>query len=135
MPFTIPNVNAVLRAVKMSRQRGGSAARMADLEESNELLRNQAERLAHQTNEARELAHELALTNAELRAVISEAKKAWAAADAANRSKAEFLAVMSHELSTPLNSTAGYGDLLATALRGPPTDAQPSDPAQIKPSQ
>ena len=40
----------------------------------------------HQTNEARELAHELALTNEELRAVISEAKKAWAAADAANRS-------------------------------------------------
>ena len=135
MPFTIPNVNAVLRAVKMSRQRGGSAARMADLEESNELLRNQAEELAHQTNEARELAHELALTNAELRAVISEAKKAWAAADAANRSKAEFLAVMSHELRTPLNSIGGYVDLLEMELRGPLTDAQKSDLGRIKRSQ
>src|SRR5438270_12006046 len=135
MPFTIPNVNAVIRAVKLTRQREGEAARMADLEESNELLRSQAEELAHQTNEARELAHELALTNEELRAVISEARKAWAAADAANRSKAEFLAVMSHELRTPLNSIGGYVDLLDMELHGPLTAPHKTDLARIKRSQ
>jgi signal transduction histidine kinase len=108
---------------------------MAALEESNSLLQTQARELEHQTKEARELAHELALTNEELRAVISEAKKAWAAADAANRSKAEFLAVMSHELRTPLNSIGGYVDLLELELRGPLTAAQRSDLARIKRSQ
>ena len=135
MPFTFSKVNAVIRAVRLSRQREVAAARMAALEESNTLLQNQARQLEHQTNEARELAHELALTNEELRAVISEAKKAWAVADAANRSKAEFLAVMSHELRTPLNSIGGYVDLLEMELRGPLTDAQKSDLSRIKRSQ
>src|SRR6266567_7057206 len=135
MPFTFSKVNAVFRAVRMSRQREVEAARVAALEESNHLLKSQAEELAHQTNEARELAHELALTNEELRAVISEAKKAWAAADAANRSKAEFLAVMSHELRTPLNSIGGYVDLLEMELRGPLTEAQKADLGRIKRSQ
>jgi signal transduction histidine kinase len=119
----------------MSRQREIAAARMAALEESNHLLQTQARQLEHQTNEARELAHELALTNEELRAVISEARKAWAAADAANRSKAEFLTVMSHELRTPLNSIGGYVDLLEMELRGPLTHAQKSDLGRIKRSQ
>src|SRR5204863_7246465 len=78
---------------------------------------------------------ELARPNEELRAVISEARRAWAAADAANRSKAEFLAVMSHELRTPLNSIGGYVELLEMELRGPLTDAQRADLARIKRSQ
>jgi signal transduction histidine kinase len=135
MPFTFSKVNAVIRAVRMSRQREVAAARMAALEESNNLLQDQARKLEHQTNEARELAHELALTNEELRAVISEAKKAWAAADSANRSKAEFLTVMSHELRTPLNSIGGYVDILEMELRGPLTDPQKADLARIKRSQ
>ena len=105
MPFTFSKVNAVIRAVRTSRQREAEAA------------------------------HELALTNEELRAAISEAKKAWAAADSANRSKAEFLAVMSHELRTPLNSIAGYIDLLEMELHGPLTDAQRSDLSRVRRSQ
>ena len=105
MPFTFSKVNAVIRAVRMSRQREA------------------------------ETAHELALTNEELRAAISEAKKAWAAADSANRSKAEFLAVMSHELRTPLNSIAGYVDLLEMELHGPLTEAQRRDLARVRRSQ
>ena len=135
MPFTFSKVNAVIRAVRMSRQREVAAARVAALEESNHLLQAQARQLEHQTSEARELAHELALTNEELRAVITEARKAWAAADLANRSKAEFLTVMSHELRTPLNSIGGYVDLLEMELRGPLTEAQKSDLARIKRSQ
>jgi signal transduction histidine kinase len=105
---------------------------MAALEESNHLLQAQARQLEHQTKEARELAHELALTNEELRSAMSEARNAWQAADAANRSKAEFLAVMSHELRTPLNSIGGYVDLLEMELRGPLTDSQKSDLQRIK---
>lgn len=132
MPFTFSKVNAVIRAVRLSRQREVAAARLAALEESNHLLQTQARQLEHQTKEARELAHELALTNEELRSAMSEARKAWQAADAANRSKAEFLAVMSHELRTPLNSIGGYVDLLEMELRGPLTDSQKSDLQRIK---
>ena len=135
MPFGFSKVNAVIRAVRMSRQRDVEAARMAALEESNHLLQTQARQLEHQTSEARELAHELALTNEELRAVISEARKAWAIADAANRSNAEFLAVMSHELRTPLNSIGGYVDILGMELHGPLNESQKSDLDRIKRSQ
>jgi signal transduction histidine kinase len=132
MPFTFSKVNAVIRAVRLSRQREVAAARMTALEESNHLLQEKARQLEHQTREARELAHELALTNEELRSAMSEARKAWQAADSANRSKAEFLAVMSHELRTPLNSIGGYVDLLEMELRGPLTDSQKSDLQRIK---
>ena len=135
MPFTFSKVNAVIRAVRMSRQRDAKAARLAALEESNSLLQIQARQLENQKNQAKELAHELALTNEELRAAISEAKKAWSAADIANRSKAEFLAVMSHELRTPLNSIGGYVDLLEMELHGPLTETQRSDLGRIRRSQ
>jgi signal transduction histidine kinase len=108
---------------------------MAALEEANKLLQAQAAQLEEQTQQARELAHELALTNEEMRAAINEVEKARAAADAANRSKAEFLAVMSHELRTPLNSIGGYVDLLELELRGPLTDGQRADLQRIKRSQ
>jgi signal transduction histidine kinase len=135
MAFIPPKVKAVLRAVRISRQRELAAARMAALEEANKLLQTQAHQLESQTREARELAHELALTNEEMRAAINEVEKARAAADAANRSKAEFLAVMSHELRTPLNSIGGYVDLLEMELKGPLTDGQRGDLQRIKRSQ
>ena len=135
MPFAFSKVNAVIRAVRLSHHRELAAARMAALEETNQMLQTQARELENQKNEARELAQELALTNEELRSVISEARKAWQAADAANRSKAEFLAVMSHELRTPLNSIGGYVELLEMEMRGPLTEAQKSDLARIKRSQ
>jgi signal transduction histidine kinase len=135
MGFILPKVNAVLRAVRMSRRRELAAARMAALEEANNRLQTQARQLEEQTQEARELAHELALTNEEMRAAINEVEKARATADAANRSKAEFLAVMSHELRTPLNSIGGYVDLLEMELKGPLTDGQRADLHRIKRSQ
>jgi signal transduction histidine kinase len=135
MGFSFSKLGAVMRAVRISRQRDLAAARMAALEEANTLLKEQAQQLEHQTTEARELAHELALTNAEMRAAISEVEKARAAADTANRSKAEFLAVMSHELRTPLNSIGGYVDILDTGLRGPLTEEQRADLQRIKRSQ
>ncbi len=135
MGFTFSKVNAVIRAVRMSRQRELTAARMEALEEANRLLKEQARQLEEQTSEARELAHELALTNEEMRSAINEVEKARAAADLANRSKAEFLAVMSHELRTPLNSIGGYVDILDIGLRGPLTEGQRADLQRIKRSQ
>ncbi len=135
MPIPFAKINALFRGLLSSRKRQLADARLADLEEANYLLQRQARELELQTNEARELAHELALTNEELRTVASEARNAWRSADAANRSKAEFLAVMSHELRTPLNSIGGYVELLEMEMRGPLSDAQKADLQRIKRSQ
>ena len=61
---------------------------------------------------------------AEQERLLREADGARAAAEAANRTKDEFLAMMSHEFRTPLNAIAGHVQLLTLGIHGPLTDAQ-----------
>jgi PAS domain S-box-containing protein len=58
-----------------------------------------------------------------------------AEAEAANRTKSEFLAALSHELRTPLNAIGGYVDLMLEGIRGPLTDAMRQDLDRIRRSQ
>jgi PAS domain S-box-containing protein len=47
-----------------------------------------------------------------------------AAAESANRTKAEFLTAMSHELRTPLNAIGGYAELMEMGVAGAVTEQQ-----------
>lgn len=71
------------------------------------------------TRELREVAARLEEQVRERIQAENEAKKARAAAEAANAAKGDFLATMSHEIRTPLNGVLGYADLLAESSLPP----------------
>jgi PAS domain S-box-containing protein len=56
-------------------------------------------------------------------------------AEAANRAKSDFLALLSHEFRNPLQAIFGYTELLEREIHGPLTDAQRVDLRRIQQSQ
>ena len=68
-------------------------------------------------------------------ATAIENARLYADAQAANRTKSDFLATMSHELRTPLNAIAGYAELLLMGVRGSISDDQRRDLVRIRQNQ
>ena len=94
----------------------------------------------------RELNHELELRVASRTAQLAAAnrikdefllseRRAREEAEAANRAKSDFLALLSHEFRTPLQAIFGYTELLEREIHGPLTDAQRGDLLRIQQSQ
>ena len=68
--------------------------------------------------------HDLKQIQAERTQLLLVAQAARAEAEAANRSKDEFVAVVAHELRSPLNSIAGWAQLLRTRQFDPAVTAK-----------
>lgn len=54
-----------------------------------------------------------------MRALLEQRERDVIRGEAANRAKANFLAVMSHELRTPLNAIIGFSDVISREIMGP----------------
>ena len=61
-----------------------------------------------------------------------ELLRAKKAVEAASAAKSRFLAMMSHDLRTPLGAISGYAELISLGVRGPVTDEQAADLTRIK---
>lgn len=66
--------------------------------------------------------------------LVSE-REAREEAEGANRTKSDFLALLSHEFRTPLQAIFGYTEVLEREIHGPLTDAQRGDLHRIQQSQ
>jgi len=67
--------------------------------------------------------------------LLTGERKAREEAEVANRVKADFLALLSHEFRTPLQAIFGYTELLERQIHGPLNDAQLKDLRRIQQSQ
>jgi PAS domain S-box-containing protein len=68
--------------------------------------------------------HDLKLIEADRAQLLAESQAARAEAEAANRSKDEFVAMVAHELRSPLNAILGWAKLLQTRTLDPATTAK-----------
>ena len=91
---------------------------------AEQVARSEGE-LRRRLEEARALADSMEQAN-----VLAE--HAREEAQAANRTKSEFLATMSHEIRTPINAVIGYTELLNLGIPDPPTDRQREYIARIE---
>jgi len=64
------------------------------------------------------------LRNRQLESVREELERNLEELGEATRTKDRFMAVMSHEMRTPLNAVLGYADLLEMGIGGPMSDSQ-----------
>ena len=92
---------------------------IAEHKRTEEALRASERNLQEQITELEKAQQILRTQSAEMAQIAEELKTARDEAQAANRTKSEFLATMSHELRTPLNAIIGFSEMIKIETLGP----------------
>lgn len=100
-------------------------------------LENQQLRELNRDLERRVASHteQLAAANRLKNELLASERKARNEAESSNRIKSDFLALLSHEVRTPLQAIFGYTELLEREIHGPLTDPQRRDILRIRQSE
>ncbi len=96
-------------------------------ESEQEILRLNAEletRVGERTRELAQVNRHVAAINEQLTATNNRLRERNRQLDEATRAKSDFLAAMSHDLRTPMNSILGFSGILLQDLAGPLTGEQ-----------
>ncbi len=94
-------------------------ARLDDLKQQAEVLRESETRFHHTASESAQLTDQLREANERLVVGTLRAQTMSEVAEEANHLKDEFLATVSHELRTPLNAILGWARMLASQQSPP----------------
>lgn len=101
---------------------------LGELARAFELMADQVEssqdELQTRYHDARDMAATIEDANRRLESAMETTERALAEAEAASRTKSEFVATMAHELRTPMNAVIGYAELLELGLAGPLSEGQ-----------
>ena len=121
-------IKQLLAAIEQTRSGRLSRVTWQSQDELGQVIAAYNEMVAQiesRTNEIEAARREAETLNADLTSEIAERQRAELAlleakemADAANRSKSEFLAMMSHELRTPLNAILGFSEIIKNRTLG-----------------
>jgi len=96
-----------------------------------ELVMERTRALETEIAERRQAEEEISRLNEAMKKWIVELEEARIQAEAANRAKSEFLANVSHELTTPLNSIIGFSQILLDGISGDLNEQQKEYAASI----
>ncbi len=109
--------------VRVTERRTGDGGVVTIVSDITDMKRTEAEmRYVNERFEAQ--AQGMVAAAERLQQANRAAEAARIAAEAANRSKSEFLTTMSHELRTPLTAVLGFADVIVNPIFGAETPAQ-----------